>query len=134
MECWERRYRCTHCNAVMIVLPRGVMARYLYSVASIVAAFFLVGQRPVGEGLSNTEAYKKQGMYGRRSTNAEADPNYRWRSLGRWARLAKQWWPTWRGGTISSLLTLFLRQSNERSVEAVVLAALNSHARWGCNM
>ena len=36
LECWVRRYRCQQCGAVITVLPKGVLPRYLYSAATIV--------------------------------------------------------------------------------------------------
>ena len=55
LECWVRRYRCTLCRAVVTVLPKGVLPRYLYSAAAMVMAFLLVADRPVGEGLSDAD-------------------------------------------------------------------------------
>ena len=38
VESWSRRYRCTACGAITVVLPDGVMPRFLYSAAAIVMA------------------------------------------------------------------------------------------------
>ena len=133
-ECGERRYRCIACRAIAVVLPRGVLPRYLYSVAAIVVAFCLVAPPPVGAGLSDGAAYVRQGMYARRCSDAEADPEYRWRSLGRWAALAEQWWPGWPGRSVSALLVLFLERSGGQGLAAAVRVAVDGHARWGCPM
>jgi hypothetical protein len=131
LECWQRRYRCTACGAILVVLPRGVMARYLYSAAAIVMAFFLVAERPVGQGLSQAEAYDRQGMLRDVTPRAFRDPSYRWRSLDRWARRARQWWTGW-AGDISALLHLFLQRAGD--LAGAVRIALDSHVRWGCAM
>lgn len=131
IACWQRRYRCTACKAIVVVLPRGVMPRYLYSAAAIITAFFLVDDRPVGEGLSQAEAYDRQGMLRGVRARAFMDPSYRWRSLGRWARCAGQWWAGWTG-EVRSLLHLLLQRGGERA--GAVRLALESHVRWGCPM
>ncbi len=134
VESWERRYRCTACGAVLVVLPKGVMPRYLYSVAAIVNAFFLVAERPIGEGLSDAEAYDHQGMLTDVTSRAFRDPSYRWRSLGRWARRAKDWWSGWTGPEICSLLSIFLQRSGAGGRAEAVRVAVDSHVRWGCAM
>lgn len=131
VECWERRFRCTRCRAVMVVLPRGVLPRFLYSVAAIIIAFVLVTPEPVGEGASDAEAYARQGMFAALSPYAE-DP-YRWRSLGRWAALAEQWWSAWTG-SISSLLVLFLERAGAGGIPQAVRVAIDHHVRWGSPM
>ena len=45
LECWQRRYRCTACKAILVVLPAGVMPRYLYSAAAIVKELVLRAQK-----------------------------------------------------------------------------------------
>ena len=97
LECWERRYRCTACGAILVVLPKGVMPRYLYSAAAIVAAFFLVAKQPVGQGLSQAEAYDRQGMLRGATSRAFSDPGYYWPSLKRWAARARCRWTGWSG-------------------------------------
>ena len=132
-ECWERRYRCTACRAITVVLPRGVLPRYLYSVPAMVAAWFLVAGKPVGRGMRQAAAYDRQGMLQQARRRAFLEPNYRWRSLGRWARLASGWWTGWTG-QISSLLTLFLERAAQPGFVGAAEAAVRSHARWGCRM
>ena len=113
----------------MVVLPWGVMPRFLYSVAAIVVAFLLVAERPTGEGLSDAEAYRRQGMYAQLSTYAE-DP-YRWRSLTRWTSLACEWWLSWSGDALSSLLIGFLERAGGRDVDEMVRVAVDGHVQWG---
>jgi len=132
-ECWERRYRCTACRAITVVLPQGVLPRYLYSVPAIVVAWFLVAGQPVGRGMTQAEAYDRQGMLRQELPRAFLEPDYRWRSLGRWARLASGWWTGWTG-QISSLLTLFLEHAGRLGLVGAAEAAVRSHAGWGCRM
>lgn len=129
VECWQRRYRCTACKAVGVVLPRGVMPRYLYSAGAIVAALFLSAAPPVGDGASDAEAYAHQGMY-RRGVCDAAEP-YRWRSLGRWAAAAPTWWPNVPFGGITTLLVRFLERSGTGGRRDALAAALGTHVRWG---
>ena len=128
-ECWVRRYRCTECRAVPSVLPRGVMPRYLYSALAIVSAFFLVAQRPVGNGLKDIDAYDRQGMYrraGRGSTGA-----FRWRSIGRWVGLIAQWWPERAALHLEGLLVSFVERAHGSSRQAALGSAIASHVGWG---
>jgi hypothetical protein len=122
------------CRAVLVVLPAGVMPRYLYSAAAIVVAFFLVARPPIGEGMSQAQAYDRQGMFAGLTPKVETDPSYRWRSLGRWARRAREWWSGWVGPRRSSLLALFVERSGGRGLVEAVRVALAGHARWGCPM
>ena len=127
-ECWVRRYRCRRCGAVLTVLPAGVMKRYLYCAASIVVAFFLKAESPVGEGLSDGEAYKRQGMYRRPSWWPGGA--YRWRSLERWAALVGRWWPTRAVASITALLVDFVSRARSPALGDAVFAALCSHNQW----
>jgi len=129
-ECWERRYRCTACRSVEVVLPEGVMPRFLYSAAAIVMAFFFVGEQPVGDGMTDAEAYDRQGMLADVLPKVELDPCYRWRSLERWARLAQQWWSSWTG-SLRSLLAGFVERSGGQGRIGVLRVAVGSHVRWG---
>lgn len=119
VECWQRRYRCVDCNAVQVVLPAGVMPRFLYSVGAIVMALLFTALRPIGFGLSHAEAYGRQGQY----RKAWRDPlKYRWRSLGRWAALAlENWWPA---VSIDALLVQFLHRgkTHRGAVEEAILS------------
>lgn len=128
VECWQRRYRCTACGAITVVLPRGVLPRFLYSVAAIVVAFFLVSAPPIGAGMSDAQAYARQGMFATLSSYAE-EP-YRWRSLGRWLGHATAWWSGWTG-TLSSLLLLFAERAPRPALAEAVHVAITHHVRWG---
>jgi len=132
-ECWERRYRCTKCRRVMVVLPKGVMPRYLYSAGAVVTAFFLVADPPIGDGLSDEQAYRRQGLNSPRFTIPVVYP-YNWRSLERWAALAQEWWVCWTGLSVSSLLVCLDERSGGRGRAEAVSAALDAHVRWGCTM
>ncbi len=131
-ECWQRRYRCTACLAVMVVLPRGVMPRYLYSAGAIVVAWLLTAEPPVGEGSSDAEAYERQGMY-RQTRWTDAQP-YRWRSLDRWAALAGAWWPSLADGGLHALLVGLWERSRTGERQEVITAALDAHVWWGSAM
>lgn len=128
-ECWQRRYRCTACGTILVVLPAGVMPRYLYSAGAIVVAFLLVEAEPVGRGLAHFDAYQRQGMYVRLSAGALAEPCYRWRSLDRWSDRAPLWWPAW-PGSVASLLVAFVQQAGRDDLEAVVRVAVSGHVGW----
>lgn len=125
-ECWSRRYRCTACDAVTVVLPDGVMPRFLYSAAAMVMAFLLTASPPVGRGLDDAAAYDAQGMLKRLRT-LRAD--YRWRSVGRWAGHIAKWWPHRLARTAEALVTELVAEVgvDER---AVLGRALGSHVRW----
>lgn len=71
-----RRYRCTTCGAVSIVVPRGVRARHLYSAAAIALALALwaVAGRSQAETRRVVSPLRTVGACAR----------YRWRSLARW--------------------------------------------------
>lgn len=128
-ECWVRRYRCVECGAVPSVLPRGVLPRYLYCAAAIVSAFFLTTKRPVGDGLSDVDAYERQGMYRRARGCSEAP--FRWRSIGRWASLSRQWWPERAARHLESLLVSFIERAGGLGRRAVLDSAVASHIAWG---
>lgn len=129
LDCWVRRYECQCCGAVITVLPKGVLPRYLYGAAAIVSAFLLVAHQPVGEGLSDAEAYDRQGMYPRRCWR-KLDP-YRWRSLDRWLCVAERWWPGRAFKTLDGLVSGFVVDAGGADRREVLAAALGAHARWG---
>lgn len=108
-------------------MPRGVLPRFLYSVAAIVFALFLVVTPPVGDGHSHAEAYAQQGMFAQLAAYAE-EP-YRWRSLGRWSAHAAQWWSGWTG-QIDALLVLFTERARSPCRADALLIALTSHVHW----
>lgn len=128
-ESWKRRFRCVRCHAVVVVLPPGVMPRFLYCAAAIVVAWFLVEPAPLGLGLTHEQAYARQGMF--RCTRWREASKYRWRSLGRWAARARRWWPSLAMTDITGLLTHFVARSAGRGLPAAVRAALAAHVQWG---
>lgn len=130
VECWERRYRCVLCHKVHVVLPVGVLPRFLYSIPAILTAWFLVADGPLGEGCSQAEAYDRQGLLRAVRPRAMMDPTYRWVSLARWAQLAEDWWSGWTG-RVSSWLTLLVERTGGQGLEDAVLAGVSSHVRWG---
>jgi len=134
---WVRRFRCRACGATCTVLPPGVLARYLYALASIVHAWWLSLAPPLGGGLSDQEVYAHVGV-DRLCGDAEVNRTgqRRWRSLARWASKLSQWWPTtavagtsWRE-RIGSLLTGFAAQAGG-ALEAVVEATVAGHVGRG---
>ena len=133
-ECWSRRYRCTACGAVRTVLPRGLVPRHLYSVAAVIVAFVLVVAEPIGEGLTDGQAYVLQGMYSVTGWN-DGGP-YRWRSLDRWARAARErWWPGHAPlGDLASLVVSFRAHAARDGLAPLVEAGTRSHASWGSAM
>lgn len=134
VECWQRRFRCTACRAILVVLPKGVLPRYLYSVGAIIYAFFLVEEPPVGDGLSQAEAYDRQGMLRDVTARAFSEPGYRWRSLQRWAGCAENWWTDWTGEAPSTLLLLFVERAGHQSRCAAVDVGVSSHVQGGIAM
>jgi len=128
-SCWKRRYRCIKCGAAVTVLPRGVMPRFLYCTAAIVVALFLVAARPVGHGLTQEKAYKRQGM--NRVTSWQGTWSYQWRSLDRWRKRAAEWWPGRATGGLAGLLTEFLERGGDGGLQSAACAAVASPACWG---
>lgn len=126
-ECWSRRYRCTGCGAVTVVLPIGVLPRFLYSVFAIAWAFVRVAAPPAGDGRSDAEAYDEQGMNAIRGWTKPWE--YRWRSLDRWQARLAAWWPAW---TDLQTLVVGLRQrAGTEHRSALLEAAAHHHVRWG---
>jgi len=113
------------------------MPRYLYTVPAIVMAFFLVVAAPLGRGLTDAQAYARQGMYGR--TAWQDGGPYRWRSIGRWFAEAMRWWSSQCARDLPGLLVGFVQRGtgssatadDERDLAPAIEAALASHIRWG---
>jgi len=111
------------------VLPKGVLPRYLYSVPAIVVALLLVAATPVGEGLTDALAYRRQGMNSVHRHHRWED--WRWRSLGRWRSRLGSWWPGLPHDVGGWLTGLLVRSRGERGDRrALLAAAVDSHARW----
>ena len=113
----------------MSVLPKGVMPRYLYSVAAIVMALLCTEPTPVGDGMSHAEAYDRQGMDAA-DWSPCAGRSYRWRSLGRWAAMSRTWWAGL-SEAVQGLLVAFHRRAGSGGRRALLTAAVACHTRRG---
>jgi len=73
-----RRYRCTRCSAVLVVVPRGVLPRLRYGAVAVALALALwsVEGLPAAQVRSRVSPFRVVGHDARRG----------WRSLRRWAR------------------------------------------------
>jgi hypothetical protein len=136
-----RRFRCKRCGSVVVVRPPGTLPRHLYSLFSIVSAWWQSLAPPGGEGLDDEAVNARQGVdcwpvgpeehrTGRR----------RWRSLARWAAEIGAWWPgravagsTWRA-RVASLLAGFAAEAGEAGLAGVLARAVASHAGAGAVM
>lgn len=67
-----RRYLCLRCDAVLVVLPRGVVARRHFAATAIAWAFALVGLL----GRTQSVAWAAVSAWG--------EPRSRWITLARW--------------------------------------------------
>jgi hypothetical protein len=73
-----RRYRCRHCDAVLLVVPVTVAPRRLFDLATIALALarWVVDGRPSHRVRAEVSPLLRTGLSGRRS----------WHQLRRWAR------------------------------------------------
>ncbi len=136
--CWVRRYLCTACGRTCSVLPNGVVLRFTYSLASILAAW-LDGAAACrgGGGLTDEAVWKRHGL-DRLAHESRRSGGRRWRSLRRWAGLIGPWWPgrvvggkTWRERVATLLLPWVLGGSE---LPDVVAKAIASHVGRGAAM
>jgi hypothetical protein len=104
-----RRYLCCRCKAVLVVLPRGVIARRHFGAAAIAWAFALVGL--LGEPQSAAWA----------AVSAWGEPRGCWTTLRRWAAavIDRRLLPAVRGVPV----TASVRQVAERA--ALVVRSLS---------
>jgi hypothetical protein len=130
-SCWVRRYLCIRCRCTQTVLPRGMMPHYLYSMAAIVMAFVLTVSSPLGLGLSDWDAYIRQGMYGEWASQEGVGLPYRWRSLSRWSVTASTWWSSWATGGPGGALVDFRQRAEPRGLQGLLEAAVDLHVQWG---
>jgi hypothetical protein len=79
-----RRYRCWLCGAVIMVLPRGVLAGLRYSAVAIALALALWSTEAKATGAVR-QVVSPFNVVGYEAAR-------RWRSLVRWAREAGPWW------------------------------------------
>lgn len=96
VPCWVRRYRCTDCGDTCSVLPHGVVRHFLYSIASMIAAWLGTTPPPIGQGRSHDAVYARQGV-DRLRPERHRSGRRRWRALRRWADrfLSNQPGTTW---------------------------------------
>ena len=97
VTCWVRRFRCQRCERTCSVLPDGVLLGFTYSVASMIAVWLGIAEKPVGKALSHEEVYALQGV-DRLSLEGQRSGGKRWRAPKRWAerRLSDQPGTTWK--------------------------------------
>lgn len=105
----QRRYRCTRCDAVIVVRPRGVVAHRRYTTAAIALSLWLWA----------VELWNDAQV--RRRTSGRPAPGIsrpeRWTTLRRWARAARD------GALFSSVMadaSWTLREHAERVVRVLV--------------
>jgi hypothetical protein len=90
-----RRYRCTACGCVIVVVPAEVAAHCRYSLSAILWALALWGleRRGAAEVRRRTSVNRIAGF---------GEPRL-WRSLRRWAQSCQRLWPTCVGKVRSTL-------------------------------
>jgi hypothetical protein len=76
-----RRYQCQSCGAIVLVVPRGVVCRRLYSAAAIALALALWGVK----GLAAAEVRRRVSPFAIVGATAAAG----WASLRRWSRAVR---------------------------------------------
>ncbi len=76
-----RRYACQRCGAVVLVVPRGILQRRLYSASAVALALALWGV----EGLAPAEVRRRVSPWRKVGATAAAS----WASLRRWARAVR---------------------------------------------
>ncbi|MEZ4320792.1 MAG: hypothetical protein R3F61_25145 [Myxococcota bacterium] len=79
MTCWVRRFQCQRCDKTCSILPDGVILGFPYSIASMIAVWLGIAERPVGNGLSHEEVYALQGV-DRLQVEAHRSGGKRWRA------------------------------------------------------
>jgi hypothetical protein len=129
--CWQRRYLCTRCGATTLVVPMGVLSRFVYTLGAILGALFAAAATPIGDGLDDRAAYERHGV----DRLTEGVFGVRWSSLERWIGLAETWWPCrslpsmpWRERA-SALLAGFLPGSGGR--DGAIARGVLAHAAGG---
>lgn len=134
---WVRRYLCVDCRVTCSVLPTGVLLRYTYSIASIVASWLDAVDKPIGRSLGDPEVWARQGV-DRLTPQRHRSGRPRWRSLSRWSARIDDWWPglvvageTWRQRSGALLAPWVLAGAG---LSDVVGRAIDSHAAWGAAM
>jgi hypothetical protein len=111
MEVRARRYRCTHCRAVLTVAPAETLSRRLYSAAAIAWSLALYGLSLLAPGAVRELVSPWRVVAASSAT--------RWRTLSRWCT-----------ATASGLFTRLppLTGATVREVAAAAAVALSAHA------
>lgn len=104
----QRRYRCTHCKAIVVVRPKGELAHRRYTAAAIVLALWLWSC----ELLRDDEVRMQTSPWASRGVSRPE----RWTTLRRWAKAARAGalWTSVRGDASWSL-----RQCAERAARVI---------------
>lgn len=105
-----RRYQCQRCLAVVVVCPRAVRPRYLYTAVAIALGLSLWT-----EGLAAHDVRRHVSPF----TVVGHEACRGWRSLRRWARAGPELWPR---------LRLDVAAEPPRGVAAELVRQLASHA------
>lgn len=135
VRAWQRRYRCTRCGTTILVVPIGMLPRFVYTLFAIVAAWFSAASVPIGDGLDDAKVYAGHGVD--RLTPDLHRVNPRWYSLQRWSMLASAWWPSrptaggWRD-QVAALLAGFVAGKGGR--DGAIARAVAAHAAAGAAM
>lgn len=105
-----RRFRCSACGCVMIVVPSEVAAHWRYSLPAILWALALWGL----ERLGAAEVRRRVSVH---AISGFGEARL-WRSLRRWARRHRQLWPS---------LVDKVRSTQRETATAVVTALIARH-------
>jgi len=108
-----RRYQCQPCGAVLMVVPRGLLSRRLYSAGAIAFALALWG---VGE-LAPSEARRRVSPFTILGATAAAG----WASLRRWSRAV-------RAGQLFAVVRALPAEATLRQVAARAATTLAAYA------
>lgn len=139
VQTWVRRFFCVRCKSTCSVSPPEVLARHLYTLPSIVLAWFCAVGEPLGDACDDPAVYALVGV-DRLLPAPEAGRagRRRWRSLRRWMASASRWWPTrpltgvtWRQRA-ACLLLGFLPGDGGR--DGAIRRALSAHISGGTAM
>ena len=113
-----RRYRCTRCTAVLVVVPRGVLPRLRYGSVAVALALALWSV----EGLSASAVRRLVSPF----AFVGHDARRTWRSLRRWAR-GSPWPGTAKGiasGTPKEIAVQLVQRLASRATGTGSLTAL----------
>lgn len=108
-----RRYRCQSCGAVVLVVPRGILRRRLYSAGAIALALALWGVA----GLAAPEVRERVSPFAIVGATAAAG----WASLRRWSRAV-------RGGRLFPVVRALPAEASLRQMAARAATTLAAYA------